>query len=287
MRWDQVRKGKSVNNQCKYFEIQANSTLLLSSTILVTSAMYFTPSMARISSGQRPESSWSSSCRNKKIRWDGILQLSYPFYLCVWTEAWCKVDYPTAVKVAMQLAAWLVIRLVDSAEPIPPELSPTVPIVRPVVVLAAQVTIVITATVLSRISEIFWKNIRMEKKFLVWYVIFFCLCMDRWTDNWLFLWWMILAVMSIVGNNSWELPRTGQSFTHQRQQTFIVPVMKVWSSFKTFEFSIPPSLNSNSCLKFKVNRLSSLEMHSSFYLVWFAFYNLWTDVQTYKEDSLK
>ena len=163
MRWDQVRKGKSVNNQCKYFEIQANSTLLLSSTILVTSAMYFTPSMARISSGQRPESSWSSSCRNKKIRWDGILQLSYPFYLCVWTEAWCKVDYPTAVEVAMQPAAWLVIRLVDSAEPIPPELSPAVPVVRPMVVLAAQVTIVITATVLSCISEIFWKNIQIKK----------------------------------------------------------------------------------------------------------------------------
>ena len=137
----------------------------------------------------------------------------------------------------------------------------------------------------------FWnilkKNISIDKKFFVWYVIFFCPCMDRWTDNWQFLWWMILAVMSIVGNNSWELPRTGQSFTHQRQQTFIVPVMKVWSSFKTFQFSIPPSLNSNSCLKFKVNRLSSLEMHSSFYLVWFAFYNLWTDVQTYKVDSLK
>ena len=76
-------------------------------------------------------------------------------YLCVWTETGGEVDYPAAVEVTMQLAARLVIRLAESAETIPPELSPAVPIVRPVRVLAAQVTIVIAATVLSRSSETF------------------------------------------------------------------------------------------------------------------------------------
>ena len=94
-------------------------------------------------------------------------------YLCVWTETWGKVDYPAAVEVTMKLAAGLVIRLTESAEPVPPELSPAVPAVRPLRVLAAQVTIVIAATVLSRSSEIFWQKIKIEISLNFWFVIFY------------------------------------------------------------------------------------------------------------------
>ena len=58
----------------------------------------------------------------------------------------------------MQLtAARLQVRVMVSGVPIPPELPPAVPIVRPVRGMPAQVTIVITAAVLSCISEIIVK----------------------------------------------------------------------------------------------------------------------------------
>ena len=54
-------------------------------------------------------------------------------------------------------AVGLQIRIMLSAVPIPPELAPAVPVVRPVRGVSAQVTIVITAAVFPRISEIFEK----------------------------------------------------------------------------------------------------------------------------------
>ena len=88
-------------------------------------------------------------------------------YLCVRTEAWGKVDQPAAVQVTMQLtAAGLQVRVAVSAVPIPPELPPAVPIVRPVRGMPAQVTIVITAAVLSCISEIIVKWTDMQSFYL-------------------------------------------------------------------------------------------------------------------------
>ena len=56
-------------------------------------------------------------------------------------------------------AAGLQIWIMMSAVPVTPELAPAVPIVRPVRGMSAQVTIIITAAMFPRISEIFEKLI--------------------------------------------------------------------------------------------------------------------------------
>ena len=79
----------------------------------------------------------------------------------------------------MQLtAARLQVRVMVSCVPIPPELPPAVPIVRPVRGMPAQVTIVITAAVLSRISEIIVKYV--NTKYIQGLVCFF---IWEWTDE--------------------------------------------------------------------------------------------------------